>query len=304
VTLAKSFLMQVDHPREFVSEEFAMRFSKQQGYEKTDHVVLHPSVDVERQLSQVAGRLSCELAFGHALRELISIGYYMPYAPWRVIEPSQQWTTVIPGGGGQTAGWRFSELNHTLPEKVLRSPLCDLLVNEPFTDPDLFALDAGLEGAHSEVVEAVRDAVLCLRHDLYRPAVSQLGKAMEGAWIELGLALASTLPIEDAVRSRLKEKISDEDRSIAKKINDVRDLYCRRDLLGPVIKQADIRPEELNSIIVWSDVVREARNAIHFGSKPTVANTYEKVVVLFLEGAKSLTMIYTIKRAADAFAMS
>jgi hypothetical protein len=95
----------------------------------------------------------------------------------------------------------------------------------------------------------------------------------------------------------------DDDRSIAKKITDVRDFYSRRDLLGTVIKQAGIRPEELNSIVVWADVVREARNAIHFGAAPVVANTYEKVVVLFLDGAKNLSLIYTIKRAADALAV-
>jgi hypothetical protein len=156
-----------------------------------------------------------------------------------------------------------------------------------------------LEGAHSEVIEAVRDAVLCLRESLYRPAVTQLGKAMEGAWIELGLALAKTLPAADPVRQKVEENMKDDDRSIAKKITDVRDFYSRRDLLGTVIKQAGVRPEELNSVIVWADVVREARNAIHFGAAPVVANTYEKVVVLFLDGAKSLNLMYVVKRVAD-----
>lgn len=302
VTLAKSFLMQTDCPPEFSPEDLGTRFAKGQGYDKIEHVVLHPSVDVERQLLQVAGRLSCELAFGHALRNLVSANYYMASSPLRVVEPSQEWTTLVPGGSGHSSGWRFEELRHVLPERVLRSPLFQLLATERFTDPDLFALDAGLEGAHSEVVEAVRDAVLCLRESLYRPAVAQLGKAVEGAWIELGLALAKTLPAGDPVRQKVEDNMKDDDRSIAKKITDVRDFYSRRDLLGTVIKQAGVRPEELNSVIVWADVVREARNAIHFGAAPAVANTYEKVVVLFLDGAKSLSLVYVIKRAADTLA--
>ena len=96
--------------------------------------------------------------------------------------------------------------------------------------------------------------------------------------------------------------MKDDDRSIAKKITDVRDFYSRRDLLGTVIRQAGVRPEELGSVIVWADVVREARNAIHFGAVPAIANTYEKVVVLFLDGAKNLSLMYTIKRAADSVA--
>lgn len=302
LTLAKVFLAYPDRPRDFSPDQLALEFARQQGYEGVEHVVLHPSVDLDRQLKQAAGRLSCELAFGQALRELIHGGHYMAYSVQRVVEPHQAWTTVVPGSGGTRSSWSFSELKHVLPERVMRSPYFEVLVNEPFTDPDLFAVDAGVEGADQEVVEALRDAALCLRNELFRPAVAQLGKAMEGAWIELGLALAKTLPTDHLVRSNKEGQMTNEDRSIAKKISDVRNLYSRRDLVGSVIAKAGIRPEELDSAVVWSDVVREARNAIHFGVKPAVANTYEKVVVLFLDGAKSLAMIYKIKRAADSLA--
>jgi len=297
VTLAKAFLLHPSRRQEFRPEDIAGEFAAGQGYPPVKVVVLHPSVEVEGQLAQVAGRLSCVLAFGQALRELIGEGYYMFHGEWKHFATSQDWTTV---GSGQSGGWSFDEIKHSLPYWASRSPFFDLLVSEPFTDPDIFAINSGLEAAHPDVVEAIRDATLCLRHGLYRPAVTQLGKAMEGAWTELGLALARTLPSGNPERDKAERNMASEDRGLARKIADVRGLYAKRELVESVIRDSGIRPEELDSSVLWSDVLREARNAIHFGTRPAVANTYEKVVVLFLDGAKCLTMMYKIKKIADS----
>ncbi len=66
-----------------------------------------------------------------------------------------------------------------------------------------------------------------------------------------------------------------------------------------MVKQCGMSPKELDNIIIWSDVLRESRNAIHFGVKPTIENSYEKVAMLFIDGAKSLAIMYKIKRIAD-----
>ena len=49
---------------------------------------------------------------------------------------------------------------------------------------------------------------------------------------------------------------------------------------------------------LWTNVLREARNGIHFEAKPTSLSTYEKVMVLFLEGASSFSKLYRIRAAA------
>lgn len=300
VTLAKAFLLFPTRPDRFRPEEIIDEFVKQQGHEKVKHVVLHDTVDPEPHLAQVVGYLSSTVAFVQAFWDLVHSGYYMAYGASRVIEPHQGWTTVIPGSGGHTGGWTFPELSYVLPENAIRSPYWRLEEPEPITDPDLFILEAGMEGADLEVVEALQDAVRCLRNGLYRPAVTMLGKAMEGAWVELGIALADALPsIAKSQGEKVIEKLKDENRGIARKINDVRTLYERRDLLEPVIKTAAVRPEELESVVIWSNVVRVARNAIHFGAKPAVANNYEKAAVLFLEAARGLGMMYRIKQAAE-----
>ena len=168
------------------------------------------------------------------------------------------------------------------------------------TDPDLFVLEAGIENADPEIIEALQDAVRCFRHELYRPAVTMLGKTMEGAWIELGCSLARAVHTEGGFnKEKFVDTMSDDNTGIATKIQKVRNLYNQKNLVDHVVKQCGMSPKELDNIIIWSDVLRESRNAIHFGVKPTIENSYEKVAVLFIDGAKSLAIMYKIKRIAD-----
>ena len=43
------------------------------------------------------------------------------------------------------------------------------------------------------VREALGEAVLCFRHELYTASVVMLGKALEEAWIDVGVALYEAL---------------------------------------------------------------------------------------------------------------
>lgn len=63
--------------------------------------------------------------------------------------------------------------------------------------------------------------------------------------------------------------------------------------------QIVLRAGEIESVVIWSEVLREARNAIHFGVKPVIPNTYEKVAVLLLAAAGNLAKLYHIKRVAQ-----
>jgi hypothetical protein len=299
VTLAKAFLLLPERPPEFEPENQMEEFAKQQGHPRVQRVVLNERVDSQAYIDQAAAFHTYAIAFVKALWGLIYAGHYMAHGSLRKLEPHQGWTTVVPGSGGQTGGWDFPEAGYVLPSLVLRSPVWRQEKQETITDPDLFLLEAGMDGADPEVVEALQDAVCCLRYELYRPSVTLLGKAMEGAWIELGIALAESLDSsQNHLRHGIIAKVKDENRSIARKIADVKSLYERHNLLEIVFSSAGLRPEQLTSVVIWSDVVREARNAIHFGTKPVLANTYEKVVVLFLEGAKALGLIYRIVGAA------
>lgn len=298
VSLAKARLLSDKTPYAFLGREFLRQFAEDQGYGQPEHVQLNPRADSEPDIARAAGFLRCTLAGAQALWELINAGRFMFDGTVRKETPSQSWTTVLANSGGNTASWSFEEANYALPDHIFRSPLSGHADFESILDPDIFALEAGVAGAHSEVIEALQDAVRCLRAELYRPAIVMLGKAMEGAWIELGIALGRATS-DDAMRSSILKLMSDEDQSIAKKIDRVLKFYDRRDLFADIATSSGIRPRELRNVFVWSDVLREARNAIHFGTNPAAANTYEKAVVLFLEGSNSFAKMYQIKKAAD-----
>ena len=122
---------------------------------------------------------------------------------------------------------------------------------------------------------------------------------MEGAWVEVGIALIHSVP--DDVRfdkAKFEESITDAI-SVMKKIDKVLQLYKNKDLVGHVVNECGIRASELENIAIWSKVLQDARNAIHYGVKPTIPNTYEKVAVLLLASADSLSKLYHIKRIAE-----
>ena len=50
-----------------------------------------------------------------------------------------------------------------------------------------------------------------------------------------------------------------------KKIEAVLAIYDHQDVFRPVAQASGIRLQELRSVAVWSDAVRDSRNTIHFG---------------------------------------
>jgi hypothetical protein len=300
VTLAKAFLMSSQITQGHHETSTLIRqFAKLQGHEVIQEVVINAAVDPEPYLSGAAGYLSCELALSQALWELVHLGYFMYQGSPRTQQVSQPWTSIFEQSGGTRASWHFEDLGYAVPGRVFVTPFWRYNTADAITDPDLFILESGMQGADPEIVEALRDAVLCLRHGLYRPAVTMLGKAMEGAWIEFGVALLAAVRDDTGFDHDDFSEMIEGDSSIAKKITEVFDLYGSKNALNHVVKASKIRPVELKSAVIWSDVVREARNSIHFGVKPTMANSYEKVVALFLEGSRSLGLLYKITNVAD-----
>ena len=85
---------------------------------------------------------------------------------------------------------------------------------------------------------------------------------------------------------------------IARKMSDILSLYENGDLVREIRSRAGVNAAQLKTAYVWSDEVREARNAIHFNNPGTLANSYDKVAVLLLGAQKNLPSIYAIAQAA------
>ena len=138
---------------------------------------------------------------------------------------------------------------------------------------------------------------MCLAYDLYRPAAAMLGSAAEGAWIELGLALADGLEGPRFDSDSFREEMKADQPGIAKKMADIVDVYNKTELVKEIRSRAGVSAAQLRTAYVWSDEVREARNAIHFNNPGTLTNSYDKVAVLMLGAQKNLPMIYAIVQA-------
>lgn len=264
-------------------------------------VLIHPSVDPVPTLMAAGDALSWSLASREAIWSLIHGGYLIPLgADLQESTPSIEWTTVIPGSSGSSAGWRFEELRIPVPNRVCRAPSSIGSNNQFLTEPDLYLNALRIPNMHDEVASAFREAVRCFRHELFTAAITMLGKASEGAWLELGVSLLSYVPSQHQSNfNKQRAILEDPMMGTYRKIEAVLTAYDRKDVFGSLYGLSGIKPKELRAVVVWSDAVRDSRNTIHFGVSSATPNTYEKVAVLLIGTAPNMRILYRLKSFAD-----
>jgi hypothetical protein len=266
-----------------------------------EKIILNPAVDPLPNIAKAAKSISWQAAASEAIWELIHDNYIFPTAlnlPGGSI--SLEWTTVYERSGGDSSGWTFDGYRIPVPTTVTLPPSkkssSEFLVNS-----DLYLHNLDIPNLHSDVELALREAVRCFRHELFTASVTMLGKASEGAWLELGAALMNALSASDAVYVRKqKGELENPALGIAKKIEIIVSLYERQDLYSPIAERSGVSVQELRTVASWSDTVRDSRNTIHFGVEPSVPNTYEKVAALLLGVVPYLRMIYQVKDACES----
>jgi hypothetical protein len=266
-----------------------------------NQVVIHPSLDPMPALTAASGALSWSLATKEAIWSLIHGGYLIPMAELHESTPSIGWTTVIPGSGGHSGGWTFEELTMSVPRRVRRAP-SSIGSNDQFlAEPDLYLHTLGISNMHAEVASAFREAVKCFRHELFTAALTMLGKASEGAWLELGASLLAYAPSgQQSIFAKQRTVLEDPMMGTYRKIEAVLRMFDRQDVFNSLSVSTGIKPKELRTVAVWSDSVRDSRNTIHFGVSPATPNTYEKVAALLIGAAPNVKTLYRLKEGADA----
>lgn len=73
----------------------------------------------------------------------------------------------------------------------------------------------------------------------------------------------------------------------------------------PVFKSVATRShpaDYLEEVRVWSEVLRDTRNAVHYKNDAPVEIDYEKTAALLMGVAKNLGTLYRIRRAAEQVA--
>ncbi len=264
-------------------------------------VVIHESVDTKSNLTAVADSISWRLATSEAVWSLIYAGLLFPLDEPRVIVPTFDWTTVVPGSGGMSSGWRFEEYAMPVPQRIRRAPSATTAENQFFAEPDLYLHSLGVPSMHPDVAAAFRESVKCFRNEFFTASFAMLGKASEGAWLELGASLLRLIPKTDETKySKQQLVLEDPMMGTYKKIEAVLQIFDHQELYGSVSKTAGVRLQELRAVAVWSDAVRDSRNTIHFGVTSAIPNTYEKLAALLIGAVTYVRVLYRVKDTADA----
>lgn len=185
-----------------------------------------------------------------------------------------------------------------IPDKIMFPP-SRIYGNEkqPLSDPDLYLHEIDIPNIDIEVKESLIEAVNCFRHELYMACLTMLGRASEGAWIELGRSLAKISSKNNG--EKLEEKLSDPYLGVGKKILEIIKFYTHHDLREKIEKKSNVRLSDLEHTSHWADLVRDSRNSVHYGVKPEMSNSYEKVAALLIGAVPHLKLLYKIKNSTD-----
>jgi hypothetical protein len=301
VALAKDFIMKRPH---YDAEALIQSYLDYQDAIMPQQIHLHQSMQPMQVIAKAARSISLRLACCEALWGLISSGHLIPTSFHLVGGiPGLGYTTVL-HGSGSSGGLRLDSIQPLLVPQYLRRPPSSRGREDGYLfDGDLYLTELNIPDLHEEVREALRDAVACFRAELFTPCLAMLGKASEGAWIEVGLALceAAADPSDRQV-AKTEADLRGDRVSVTQKIRSVTSLYLRRDILNDVHVACKVDVGPLQAAAQWSDLVRDSRNTVHYQVNATTRNSADKVSVLLLSACSSMRTLYAIFGAAKVAA--
>lgn len=299
VTIAKAFILKNFHP---VTSELINRFLQSVDAKMPQKLVFHQSVDAIPTLNSAVNAISWQLAACEAIWGLISNATIFPastalYGGFG----SLQWTTVVPGSGGTSSGFSLEEFSIQVPDRLALPRSSNHGDDQPLSDPDLYLKELNLPGLIPAIEVALREAVRCIRHELYLACLAMLGRASEAAWIETGLALSTAAPAGSPIdTTKISDQLLDPFIGIGKKIKIALDLFSRQDVFGDISKTSGVKLQDLKNCVVWADCVRESRNSLHYGTEPSMSNSYEKVAALLIGAVPHIRLLTALTNTARA----
>ncbi len=253
-------------------------------------VVIDRSIEPAGVIHDVARWLACQVAAREAVWALIGAGALVPRSvDLEAADLNVAWTTVIPGSGGHSSGWHFGPAIPIPSQVSLPSSGATHL-----TDGDLFLATLDLPDVDPKISESLREAFTCFRHDLYTPAQVMLGRAAEGARILLGDALVAAAPTESAAISvgrDLKRGLH-----FARLPDRVVTLYTNA-ADARIVASSGVSHADLRGVLVWTEALREARNAVHHAIDAPLPATWETTATLLMGAVPSLRRLWAVTAA-------
>ncbi|MEK7215449.1 MAG: hypothetical protein AAB289_07640 [Chloroflexota bacterium] len=301
VSVAKQYVVgKINGSEPTKTNEVFQEFLKAQDATDCGVVVVNPNVDPSETIQRAARHLAYCLSFIEAIHALVGHGILVPLpqgnASWSGHIP---YTTRYAGGSGESGAWNWGEMNMTFPQQVVAAPsLWATEGDHLLLERSIFVQDVVAGLADDAVNEALSDAVQCMRRDLHRPAVVMLGKAAEGAWIQLGETLSMAINGPGSAHDRFVEKsLRGRNATFARMIDSVMGL-CENGRASEIFKRGGISLPEMEHAAAWSHVLRDARNAVHPAGKPAVPPIYDATYNLMLGARLHLPLMYQLREAA------
>jgi hypothetical protein len=282
------------------SEYLISRVAAHYGPGSLPLVPLYATADPFPAIKQAGEHISWFISAIEAMLSLLNSGFLIPKAAMQDTQAVSVPYTLT-DRHGFAENFEFPQFRFLVPGLVSRAPSFEGSAGQYLYDPDLYLSTLNIPNMHIEVQAALREAVRCFRYDLFTAAVAMLGKASESAWTELGISLLAAVPdTEQSSVKKQRDVLQDPMLGTMKKIDAVNQLYGRQDLFLAIATSTGVKPAELQRLAIWSDLVRDSRNTIHFGVEAATPNTRDKVAELLLAAPQRLRILYSLKASADA----
>lgn len=260
------------------ADPICTKWLKDQGLEEP-RAINTESADVEEILSAVARAYSLRKAFCQALFELSGCGeviFTRELSEWR---PNLSYNTPRGAGGIEI------KTSSPIPTRFERIALPEGIPS----DPDIFLIGIDCQQLQSGIREAVEQALVCFRKGLYMPATAMLAAASEATWTECGIAVAKNLG--DA---KLDTLFGDQYSSISKKVTELRKAL-EQATAKPLLKAADQNIAKVNDAEVWTTVLRDRRNALHWGKAKSFIADHSETATLLIAAPLHIATLEAIR---------
>jgi hypothetical protein len=221
----------------------------------------------EDLLKEAARSFSLRLALFYAVWELVSVAELIP------VGGSSGWEGNLEFlDRGHNGGLDLKSIKCVHPENIFRP----LTASGVPSDPDVFLTGIDCKNLHDGIREAIEQSLNCFRRGLYMPATAMLAAAAEATWIECGVPVAKKLTLP-----KLEGVINDPMVSISKKVSELRKTLEHGNAKA-LLKAAGQSTAKVVDAELWTTVLRERRNALHWGKKKSFVADHAETAALLM----------------------
>jgi hypothetical protein len=173
----------------------------------------------------------------------------------------------------------------TVPDKIVALDTAESFA----ADVDVFLNGSGCNQMHDGIIEAITSSLDCFRKGLYMPSTVMLAAAAEATWTECGAAVAKNL--QDR---KLEALFADQYSSISKKVLELRKVLESPNA-KPLLKSASQSIAKVLDAEVWTTVLRDRRNALHWGKAKSFIAGHSETAVLLMAAPMHLGILESIR---------